>query len=290
MSQNKCQPARLFHKLHVPENCNPDLAPILLLHGICTTHENWATIVPTLGERTQRNIIMVDLRNHGESEWTKESSLDLFVTDLEHFLSSLDCKKCIIIGHSVGGRIACGFTLKMPNMVELLIVEDSTLSKQFEFGNFSSVFKTIIKMLDFVPKSYDEKDIQKMIGKHLKRIMPDLPIDGISCFLPLYRDDKGKIQFHFNAAAFEQNAGDESLSLLDLKKYKAYTGPALFLHGENSPAPVFEDETIPIYFPNAELVDVPKSIHTPHLEAADTFLQLVCDFISKNGETVPKSN
>lgn len=54
----------------------------------------------------------MDLRNHGQSEWSEHNTLHDYEADLEHFLSENQMNKCILIGHSLGGKIAMFFALR----------------------------------------------------------------------------------------------------------------------------------------------------------------------------------
>lgn len=54
----------------------------------------------------------MDLRNHAQSEWSEHNTLYDHEADLENFLSKNQVKKCVLIGHSLGGRIAMFFALR----------------------------------------------------------------------------------------------------------------------------------------------------------------------------------
>ena len=69
-------------------------------------------------------VFTLDARNHGESPHTNEMSLELMSSDLISFLSENDIRRCVLIGHSMGGRTAMLTALQCPTLIESLIVVD----------------------------------------------------------------------------------------------------------------------------------------------------------------------
>lgn len=66
----------------------------------------------------------MDCRNHGQSEQREELSYPLMCYDVETTLAQLDIPKAVVIGHSMGGKVAMNMALSMPNLVEKLVVVD----------------------------------------------------------------------------------------------------------------------------------------------------------------------
>ena len=62
---------------------DPADPPVVLLHGGGQTRHSWGTTLAALGERGWR-VYSVDLRGHGDSEWSAEGdySLDAFSGDV----------------------------------------------------------------------------------------------------------------------------------------------------------------------------------------------------------------
>lgn len=69
-------------------------------------------------------MITLDARNHGDSPHTNEMSLELMSSDLIGFLSGSGIARCVLIGHSMGGRTAMLTALQHPKLIESLIVVD----------------------------------------------------------------------------------------------------------------------------------------------------------------------
>ena len=69
-------------------------------------------------------MITLDARNHGDSPHTNEMSAQLMSSDLINFLNRNDIARCVLIGHSMGGRTAMLTALHFPKLIESLIVVD----------------------------------------------------------------------------------------------------------------------------------------------------------------------
>ena len=81
-----------------------------------------------------RKIINVDARNHGESPHTKEMSLPLMTKDIVHLIKQTKLKdkfgfpgKFSFMGHHLGGRIGMILALTQPQLVNKLVIVDTSL-------------------------------------------------------------------------------------------------------------------------------------------------------------------
>ena len=66
----------------------------------------------------------MDARNHGNSPHSPLMSYEAMSEDLIHFLSTHSIKKCSLLGHSMGGKLAMATTLQHPDAVDRLVVVD----------------------------------------------------------------------------------------------------------------------------------------------------------------------
>lgn len=78
--------------------------PMVILHGLFGFSDNWQTHAKKLAEYYR--VILVDLRNHGHSPWSDDFSYQLLVDDLKELYDDLGLKKTILLGHSMGGKVA----------------------------------------------------------------------------------------------------------------------------------------------------------------------------------------
>lgn len=89
-------------------------APILILHGLFGSKQNWKSLSKVLASKTNpnRKVYALDARNHGESPHSNEHSYDDLANDIAKFHQDHEISKSIIIGHSMGGRAMMCFALK----------------------------------------------------------------------------------------------------------------------------------------------------------------------------------
>lgn len=66
-------------------------------------------------------VYVPDLRNHGRSPWAKEMNYDVLTNDVCELMQQYNIPKAILIGSSMGGRIAMNFSLKYVGM--FLVIE-----------------------------------------------------------------------------------------------------------------------------------------------------------------------
>jgi len=74
--------------------------------------------------RDDYHIYALDQRNHGDSEWAGDNSLDAHLADIGAFLDSLGLERVYLIGFSMGGRNAFCYTALNPSRVEALVIAD----------------------------------------------------------------------------------------------------------------------------------------------------------------------
>ncbi|MES2621163.1 MAG: alpha/beta fold hydrolase, partial [Bacteroidota bacterium] len=96
--------------------------PVVILHGLLGSLDNWQTIAKKIAERFQ--VFIVDQRNHGRSPHSNEFSYELLSSDLLVFFDQHHIPKAHLIGHSMGGKTAMKFALDHSDKVEKLIVVD----------------------------------------------------------------------------------------------------------------------------------------------------------------------
>ncbi|UOQ66709.1 alpha/beta fold hydrolase [Hymenobacter volaticus] len=99
-------------------------APLVVLHGLFGTLDNWQTLARRWADAGLR-VISVDLRNHGRSFHTPEHTYELMSDDVLALFDSLQLgDNATLLGHSMGGKVAMRFALDHPNRLARLVVVD----------------------------------------------------------------------------------------------------------------------------------------------------------------------
>ncbi|XP_052544844.1 protein ABHD11 isoform X2 [Tympanuchus pallidicinctus] len=96
--------------------------PLVLLHGIFGNHGNFHTVAKTLVRRVGGQVLTVDARNHGSSPHSPLMTYEAMSLDVQHLLTQLGIHKCILVGHSMGGKTAMVLALQRdPQLRQFLL-------------------------------------------------------------------------------------------------------------------------------------------------------------------------
>lgn len=100
---------------------------IVVLHRLEEAAGVWKQLGTSMSNRY--HMIALDQRGHGSSQWASYDSYNLldFVDDIRELLDKLNIEKCMLVGHSEGGRHAIEYTVRFPKKVQALVFVDGTL-------------------------------------------------------------------------------------------------------------------------------------------------------------------
>jgi pimeloyl-ACP methyl ester carboxylesterase len=96
--------------------------PLVLLHGLGEGAADWDGVAPAFARHWR--VYALDLRGHGRSDWPGAYSIELMRADVLGFLDALGLDQVDLIGHSMGGLVACLLAQARPERVRALILED----------------------------------------------------------------------------------------------------------------------------------------------------------------------
>ena len=120
--------------------------PLIILHGLFGTLDNWQTIAKQLSK--QYSVYIIDQRNHGRSPHTNQMDYALMAEDLRDFLEANWIHKAHIMGHSMGGKTAMQFALDYPGMVDKLIIVD--IAPGVNAGGHETIFQAMLDCLTYI--------------------------------------------------------------------------------------------------------------------------------------------
>ena len=102
--------------------------PLLLVHGFGGAKEDFTHVLDDLAARGW-HAVAPDLRGHGASDRTEDESrysLERFAADLVELAGALGWRRCTMLGHSMGGMAVQHVVLDRPDIVEALVLMDTT--------------------------------------------------------------------------------------------------------------------------------------------------------------------
>ena len=240
--------------------------PIIILHGLFGTLDNWQTIAKKLAEKYW--VFIVDQRNHGRSPHDPEMNYKVMAEDLKHFMEEHWIHKAFVVGHSMGGKTAMQFAVDYPDMVDKLIVVDiGPFSKR---GGHGLIFDALLSM------NLDEIKSRKDADEVLNKKIPEF---GVRQFLlkNLSRNKTGDFTWKMNLPVLHKEYAE---ILADVDVNDPFEGETLFIRGAQSNY-IEEKEFSKFknFFPNAQLKTIEKAGHWVHADQPDELLQSVKFFL-----------
>jgi esterase len=193
---------------------------MIILHGIFGSSDNWLTQAKLFSEHY--HVFLIDQRNHGQSPHSDEFSYQAMVADLLEFIDEHRLENLIVIGHSMGGKVAMNFAVAHPDKLEKLIVVDIA-PRPYNLEHY-----VIMDGLKSVPiqsiSSRNEADAA---------LVPYVPEPEVRQFLlkNLQRKPEGGFSWKINLPAIDRNLSNIGL---DLQFEGTFEKPTLFIRGGNS--------------------------------------------------------
>ena len=260
--------------------------PILLLHGLGASKITWLPLLEPLAER--HRVVVPDLPGHGESDKPRhEYTPRFYARVLRHLMDGVGVDRAMVMGNSLGGRIALELALRSPGRVAALVLLDPSVPglRWRHVMGFSRVFPTEIGAIPFPLR---ERWMEVMIRRLFAR--PDrLPYEGYSAaaseFIRIYRDPVARMAFFSTLRHIVTERPDSFFA--SLRRIKQ---PALIIFGD-------QDRLVPPrlgvrlaqHLPNSELVVLPDVGHVPQFEATEETLELLASFLTRVARRQPRS-
>lgn len=242
--------------------------PFLIIHGFLGMSDNWKTLSQKFVEIGYQ-VHSLDMRNHGKSFHDNAFNYEVMVQDVKEYLEHHELKNIVLLGHSMGGKIAMLFATTYPNMIEKLIVAD--IGPKY----YPPHHQTILKALNAV--DFSLKPTRNEVETILSTFIHDF---GTRQFLlkNLYWKEPGQLAFRFNLKVFNEKINEIGAALpFD----KTYNGKVLFLRGDKSDYILDSDfETIYFHFSKAKIVTISGAGHWLHAENPKDFFCEVENFLN----------
>ncbi|KAG0378897.1 hypothetical protein BGX24_002452 [Mortierella sp. AD032] len=244
--------------------------PIVVMHGLFGSKQNWKALSKAMAHRLNTRVLTVDLRNHGESGHSEEHDYTNMANDVVHFLKEQELEKPIIIGHSMGGKVAMNLALKQAPIDRMVVVDMAPVKVKL-----STEFAKYVGSMKEIQNAYVKK--QSEADTIMKKTVADL---GVRQFLltNLKRDATGD-GYSFRIP-FETLGGSlEKLGQFDfVPGVDKFDGKAMFIRGIRSKyIEEKEMDAIRSFFPQARIESL-NTGHWVHAEKPEEFLKLVTEF------------
>ncbi len=253
--------------------------PLIILHGLFGVSDNWVTFARRIAMEGFE-VFVVDQRNHGQTPHSGNFNYLALTDDLFDFMDDHEIENPMILGHSMGGKVAMRFALENPHLVKRLIVVDISLKAYPP----RTTHKQIIKAMRSV-------DLEKISRRQAveEQLQPIIPEKRIRQFIlkNLHRNEENRFEWRLNIDGIEPNL-DDMFDAIETKGQ--FEKPTLFIKGGASDYILLEDyELIRKNFPNAEIVAIANTSHWVHVESPEVFYQLTMGFLTGNPDWFVKN-
>ena len=240
--------------------------PLIILHGVFGSSDNWKTFANQLKNKFE--VYLVDQRNHGLSPHSDEFNYQVMADDLKELLFDEQIEKCILLGHSMGGKTAMNFAVQFPEKIIKLIIVDIAPKKYVpHHQNILNGIRSLI-----LPDLNTRKQADDLLSKTIKE-------PGIRQFIlkNLIRNPKNLFYWKINWKAIEDNMEAIGAPLLS---NTLFAGEVLFIRGAKSDYILNEDESLlKKHFPKANLITIQNAGHWVHAEQPAVLLILINKFL-----------
>jgi Predicted hydrolases or acyltransferases (alpha/beta hydrolase superfamily) len=255
-------------KLFSREYGNGD--PIVILHGLFGSSDNWLTQAKLLSEKFR--VITVDLRNHGQSPHDDQFDYESMVDDLSEFFDDHQLANATLIGHSMGGKTAMNFALAHPEKIEKLIVVDIA-PRLYDLEHY-----VIADGLAAMPVAEltSRKEAEDILGEYVSDM-------GTRQFLlkNLQRQSSGGFSWKMNLKVIREKLSNVGA---DLSYEGTFSKPVLFIRGSRSSYVLDTDiPHIKEVFPNVEIQTL-ETGHWVQAEKPQEFCEHVTDWLARAGD------
>ena len=237
--------------------------PLVILHGLLGSSRNWQAAGKRLAEDYE--VFALDLRNHGTSPHIGSMTFQDMVDDLALWLDKQKLGRIILLGHSLGGRVAMLYSCRNPHGIDTCIV------------------------VDVAPKDYPP------LHRNVLASLSALDLDGLEnraeaeaalasrienwtlrrfLLTNLAREPDGGFKWQVPLAVLEEYM--PIFSKNPLRADDRFKGPSLFVRGALSNYILDRDShSIAVHFPNYVLSTIRDAGHFVHMDNREAFVTCI---------------
>lgn len=245
---------------------------VVFLHGLFGRGRNFTSIARQLGQECTS--LLVDLPDHGASDWVPEISYPLMADAVAaHLRADFAADGPVdVVGHSMGGKTAMQLALRHPDLVQRLVVMDiAPVQPRETRGNSAELLDALLGLDLQTLGSRAEADAA---------LQAAIPADGVRSFL-LQNLRRGAEGWAWQP---DLRGLRERLPVLmgwPDTDAEPYPGPVLWITGERSDYVTAEDrEPMAALFPRVRRVVIKGAGHWVHADRPAEVLSALRVFLT----------
>lgn len=247
-------------------------ASLVFIHGILGFWRNFYNISQAFKE--DYSCLLYDQRGHGQSIQGEPYTVEQLSQDLKELLDFLNCRPVVLVGHSLGGYVACFLAHQYPEYVKKIVVVDSNPWPSKHSG------EKIKNLLSNLPPSFSDRSQAKEFFKQAvaKNIFSQVMADFL--IANLEKKSQGPLKFMFDAQGILKCLSSIREDVDFSSLIKSLKVPTLFLRGEHSTHFLKSDyeKTLKLN-PLITGKEIKNSGHWIHSEQAPAFIEVLKEFL-----------
>jgi pimeloyl-ACP methyl ester carboxylesterase len=257
-----------FHYREWP-SATPNVQVLVLLHGYTGHARSWDEFAAAMSTRFR--VLALDQRGHGETQWAPATAYGTteMVQDTQAFVQAMGLKDFLLLGLSMGGIVAIGYSGLAPPELERLVIVD--IAPEIAASGLQRIQQNVAR-----------SDVFDSREAAFERARKDNPIPPQAhqrkrVYESLMRTDDGSWTYRYDPALRDTSNPRERTSAADgWKLVENINVPTLLLRGELSNI-LDRDvaEKMVDTLQDGKLVEIEGSGHPVPLDKPDEFLQAV---------------
>ena len=110
--------------IHYLQWGSEEATPLVLLHHVSSQAHTWDHFARSMSSHYR--VLALDMRGHGDSQWAGEGNYttEHYASDVAALVEHLGLQRVIVLGGSLGGRVALAYAAQHPEHMAALIMED----------------------------------------------------------------------------------------------------------------------------------------------------------------------
>lgn len=242
--------------------------PVVLIHGLFGNLDNLNNLGKALADHYY--VVQLDLPNHGLSPQTEQLDYPFLANTVLTTCQALSLDKPVIIGHSIGGKIAMACALQADDALSGIVVGD--IAPVAYEHHHQDVFAGLDKLWAHPPASRREAD-QQLASCVAEPAVRQFLLKNLT-----FKD--GNVSWRLNYPVIKARYSD--LTAWPFSSEQTSPLPALFLKGERSDyiLPAYQT-AISRHFPQATGKMIADTGHWLHAEKPALFNNQVKRFLAR---------
>ncbi len=242
-----------------------DQPPLLIAHGLFGSGRNWGVIARRLAD--SRDVIVVDMRNHGDSPRFASQGYPEMADDLAQVIAAHG-GSADVLGHSMGGKTAMVLALTQGTFLRRLVVADIAPVAYTHDQNKNVAAMAGLDLAGLVSRAEADARLAKSIADPALRAFFLQSLD-VRATPPVWR---------LNLSVLAQ----EAQKIVGWPgTVGQFDGRALFLSGAKSSYVLPEHRALILrQFPNADFASIAGAGHWLHAEKPREFEETVRIFLN----------